>query len=253
MATPLVSVESKFMLPSAGKFPGVPSEVMLRAMTTMEEKQRMSDNGMDRIPKLIRSCITSPENVDTDAMPMFDIIALMYQLRIVTFGGPYDITCQCTTCGKTFDSNVDLSTLEVNFVPDDFEPTFKLPPLPVSGDVLECCINTMGELRMIETEAKKHKLRFPDYVGDPDFIYTRAYRIVKKGRKEMSYPEKVNYVEKMSAADLNAFDQWYNELIGEYGIDSTAMMTCPHCSAENQYALPINAYFFRPKVPSAKR
>lgn len=242
-----VAIQETHSIPGYNVYGGrVPREFTIRAMTTVEEKMRLSSTGFDVIPRLISACTVSPENVDIGDLKLFDVQFLMYKLRTVTYGPDYKITLRCPHCGDIIDTTVNLDNLEVKAVPDDFVEPFEIGPLPMSKDVLECRILSSNDFMNIEREAKRIKNKNPNYVGDPEFILGYQYKIEKINGEELPPFKVQGYIEKMNARDLRYFDSKYNKIAEGYGINNISTQTCPHCGKDFNFVLPINDEFFRP-------
>lgn len=244
-----VPIHETHDLPSRGIVYGdiIPGQVTLRAMSTLEEKMRLAGTGMSIIPSIIKRCITSPVGIDTFRMKLFDIEYLMYKLRIVTYGPDYKITLACPYCGESFDVTVDLDSIPVNEVPDDFKEPFEIGPLPISGDIIESKILCINDYIEIEKEAKRIRNKFPDYEGDPEFIVGLEKRILTVNGEDLQRTGKLRrYVENMHARDLRFFSSKYDKISSGYGMDLSMLDICPRCGKDVEYTLPVTDEFFRP-------
>lgn len=244
-----VAIQESYELPSRGAIYSdinVPPEVTLRAMTTMEEKMRLSGTGMNVIPNIIKACVVEPENLDTNKLKLFDLQFLMYKLRIVTYGPDYKLSLRCPNCGKKSDFVIDLDSIPVNYAGESFKEPFTIGPLPVSKDLLECVVLTSQDYIDIEREARKIKSKFPDYVGDPEFILGYKYRISKINGETLPDGSLQQYIEDMNAKDMRYLDSEYSKLTDGIGMDLDMIETCPSCGEEIEFTLPVTSEFFRP-------
>jgi len=244
-----VPIMETFTLPSNGVLYGseIPKEITLRAMTTMDEKIRLSSNGMSSIINLLNSCVVSPENFDAGNLKMFDVQYLLYMLRIVTYGSLYNVDVYCSHCDKAVRVGVNLDDLAVNQVPDDFVEPFEIGPLPKSGDIITCKILTMNENINMEKESKKILAKYKDYVGDPSFVLSYKYIIDKVNGESIPDYKKQVYVEDMNAMDLRYLDSIYDEMVNNFGLDTVIDTECPTCGIDLHFSMPITEEFFRPK------
>lgn len=245
-----VAIQETYELPSRGIIygseGGVPGNITLRAMTTMEEKMRLSGTGMNVMPNLIKACIVEPENVDTSKLKLFDLQFLMYRLRVVTYGPEYKLQLTCPNCGHKFDAIIDLDSIPVNYADDDFVEPFEIGPLPVSKDMFSCVILTADDFINIEKDAKRIKAKFPNYVGDPEFMLSYQYKITKVNGEEMPVSILQKYIENMNARDMRYFDSKYSEFTDSIGMDLDMIETCPSCGEDIEFTLPVTSEFFRP-------
>lgn len=242
-----VSLQETYSLPGYPLYGGAfDKDIVIRAMTTVEEKMRLAGTGFEVIPNLIGACIVSPENIDVSSLKLFDIQYLMYKLRTVTYGNDYHINLTCPHCGQSLDMHIDLDELDVVDVPEDFAEPFEIGPLPVSGDTLTCKIPSIQEYLEVIKEAKRIKKKTPNYVGDPEFILTYQSQI-SKVNGETKEPFKLRqYVEQMHARDMRYLDSKYEELTSSFGLDTFIMHSCEHCGEDVTFDLPVTEEFFRP-------
>ena len=244
-----VPIQETFILPSHGiPYNGeVAEEVTLRAMTTMDEKARLSGSGLTSLVNLINSCVVSPEGFDARKLRLYDLQYLMYMLRVITYGSNYDVDAYCQNCERVVGTTIDIDTLEITQMEDTYTEPFSIGPLPVSGDILECQTLSIGDLINIDKEAKRILAKHKDYVGDPEFILGYKYIIAKVNGEELPDFKRQQYVENMNAQDLMYFDSIYGQLAGDCGLNTTVTIDCPQCGAPVTFTLPINEEFFRPK------
>ncbi|GAH12112.1 unnamed protein product, partial [marine sediment metagenome] len=62
---------------------------------------------------MVQKCIMSPEGLDVKALPLQDMMYLLFHIRKLSYGPKYEHVVQCPMCGES-------STRSHN-VPDDFE------------------------------------------------------------------------------------------------------------------------------------
>lgn len=224
-----------------------PKSVTLRAMTTLDEKRRLTTSGFKSICNLINGCCVSPIGFDSSELKLFDLQYLMYQERIITYGPDYKFSVKCPHCGATIESSVNLSMLPVKPVDAKFKEPFDIT-LPVSGDVLSCKVLSMQDYMDIDSEAKRIKNKFPDYEGDPDFILGYVFRICAINGDELPISQLQSYVETMHMKDTRAFDIQYNKVLEDVGLDTDIIIDCTSCGEEVEFGLPITDEFFRPTI-----
>lgn len=224
----------------------VDKKFTLRAMTTMEEKLRLSSNSFDTTAKIIKRCLVSHPDLDVTELKLLDLQFLMYKLRITTYGNEYKIQTVCPHCGKQVDIVFDLDTLEVRELPENFKEPFEIGALPVSGDTLQCKLYTTKDYMGIIDDAKAKLDKFPDYEGDPAWILEQTRRICTVNGQLLPTFELERYVENMHARDYQYFERAYDEIVGSYGIDKNVEQECPSCGKKIKFVLPMTEEFFRP-------
>ena len=243
-----VAIRETIKLPSKGLgyIANVPSEIELRAMSTLDEKIRLSStNGFKVIPQLIDSC-KEDDSFNAEDLFLADLIACMYGLRQVTYGSNYKITLQCPYCGNSIDLEVNLNELETVYADDNFTGTVEIK-LPVSEDTIVCKLLSIKEDDLIVKDAEKIKMKFPDYVGDPTMIVKWNY-IITNINEEVARPSKTqDYIEKLHAKDFQYLTAKYDEFENSIGIDTQLVDICPTCERNVKYTLPVTEEFFRPE------
>lgn len=249
MSDKKVSIHESYTLPSSGSdiydFE-VPEVVTLRAMSTLDEKLRLSSsNGILIIPQLIKQCMIEPKDLDVAELKMFDIQYLMYMLRIATYGPDYKVELRCPECGHVFTAEMLLSDIPVNSVPDDIHEQLTIT-LPVSGDVVECSLQSASDITAIQYESKRILSKFPEYVGDPEFIIRWKYIIKTVNGAEVPKKDIQSYIESMHAKDGAYLRSKYEKVVNSIGMDLSRIDICPECGEEVQYSLPVTTEFFRP-------
>lgn len=242
-----VAIQESFDLPSRGKFPGVPTDITMRAMSLMDEKQRLASSGLNGIVDLIGNCIVKPENFDAYTMPIFDIDWAMIKLRIISHGPKYKVSITCPHCNKQQSSEIDLDSIPMVSVEADFQPEFEIGPLPISGDVLTVKLLVYKDIIAMQNEAKRILTKFPNYKGDPEDVLDYIYKIQTVNGEKLPHTQLKSYVESMAASDSIYFDQMYANKLGKYGPDTDLAFVCEHCQQPFNRSMPMNTEFFRPR------
>lgn len=253
MAKSRSTITEVYTIPSAGSkiYTGIemPSQFTLRAMTTLEEKMRLaSSDGLKVIPKIIKSCCVEPEATpDLRRLKLFDLQFLMYKLRTITYGSEYDVDIICPHCGKQNRIKVDLDSLLVNEVPEDFTEPFAIGPLPVSKDTIGCRFLNTIDFNDIEMESKRIMNKFPDYEGNPEMIIKWNYIITEINGEAVSVRDIQPYIESMHAKDYRYLESKYEQFNSKFGLDIDLIEKCSACEGDINFALPMTSEFFRPE------
>ena len=240
------SIVETLKLPSLGKLDGIDAEVCMRSMTTFEEKLRLGSKGrfFKTISDIINRCVTSPEGFDAYSLTLNDFVYLFYQLRVISYGSDYRVNTTCPECGHRFTDTVDLNSLTVNYLPDDFEEPMTIT-LPRSKDVLRIRLLRTREIDEIAKEAENLKKRYPNIEGDPSYDLTLARKIVSVNGDDKIPALLEKYVQEMEALDAQYINHKYDQV--QFGIDITVKCNCPHCGEPIEYMLPVGDTFFRPQ------
>jgi len=243
-----VAYEETYQIPGYALYDPkiVARDFTLRAMTTKEEKLRVSSIGMKTISKIIKNCLVSHPDLDVNQLRLFDLQYLMYKLRIVTYGSDYNVSFVCPYCNKVTTTTVDLDKLNVVEVPEDFEEPFEIGPLPMSKDTIQCRLLTAQDVEDIFAESKKKLEKFPEMEEDPSFIIEQQHKIISVNDQQLVPQMLQNYIEGLHARDFQYFSSKYEEKSEGFGIDKNVTCTCKHCKKEFTRELPMTEEFFRP-------
>lgn len=246
-----VSIREKAVLPSKGLIydskKKIPTEFEMRAMTTLEEKLRLSSNdSMQIIPELISRC--SEPRLEGKSLTMKDLQYAMFRLRIVTYGPEYKVQLRCPHCGKEYEATIDLDALKINYLDPEVDgTTFEIGPLPINNDIITCRLMCVDDYDELAKDVKRVMAKMPNYEGDPDLILKYDY-IITAINGESIEPYKIKeYIEKLHARDFRFLESKYEEKENSYGLDLYMIEKCVKCQGDVEFNLPINSEFFRPK------
>lgn len=246
-----VPIQEVFTLPSNGRLyagTNIPSEVRLRAMSTLDEKIRLaSNNPFKTTPALIKNCLEGMD-FDTEDLKLFDLYFLMFKLREITYGSDYKININCRHCGATNKVTVDLSQLEVTMLDETDTEPFTIT-LPNSGDQLACKYLSCKDLNRLQNEVERIKLKDPSIdESDVNFIPGLCARVVSVNGEEWPAPKLTQYMQKMHAMDYNYFNKKYLNITNKPGINLNYVDTCEKCGKPLVFEVPILGEFFSPSV-----
>lgn len=243
-----VAYEETYQIPGYALYDPntVDKNFTLRAMTTKEEKLRVSSIGMKTISKIIKNCLVSHPDLDVTQLKLFDLQYLMYKLRIVTYGNEYKVNLVCPYCNRVTDMTIDLDKLKVVEVPEEFEEPFEIGPLPMSKDTLQCRLLTAKDVDDIFEESKKKLEKFPEMEEDPSFIIEQQHKILSVNGEQMVPQMLQDYIEGLHARDFQYFNSKYEQMSEGFGIDKKVTCKCQHCNKEFERELPMTEEFFRP-------
>ena len=212
-----------------------------------EEKMRLGNQGFWKtIANILNAVVTEPEDFNAEDLTLFDFQCLMYKMRTVSYGHIYKVRVTCPVCGKETICRVDLDSLEINYLDDDFTEPYDIGPLPRSKDTLQCRLPRISDVINTERRTTEILKKSPEYQGDPAYILNMAYQIVGINGERYSSKEIEMYVEKMSAMDSAYFQQVAGSKITGVGMNTECHDVCESCGEELVFALPFNSEFFRP-------
>lgn len=226
----------------------------LRAMTTIEERMRLSGQSFYSImSKIVNECIVNNKNqdgsykIDSTAFTDFDFFAVCVKLRMISYGTKYKTNAICPRCGHQFIHVADLSKLTYNLVPDDFHEPYEIGPLPSSGDTLGCRFLRVKD--HIEIEKKKDLIlsQHPDFIGDPVYQLEMQRRIVEVNGNKLDYIQAEDYVNKMISMDSVVYhDKVDKDTYGVIRLNTTECTNPNGCESAAIWVLKADREFFRP-------
>lgn len=255
-------ITESIVLPSAATHmygPEFDGQVTLRAMTTDEERARLSAQSFyQTMSYIINECIVDNKKpdgtykIDSAIFTDFDFFAIMVKLRIMSYGKLYKTVAICPKCGHQFTYKADLSELLYDLVPEDFVEPYEIGPLPSSGDTLGCRFLRIKD--RIDVEKKKNIIlaKNPNYVGDPIFNLEMEKRIVSANGNDFDYVTIKDYVDAMIAMDV----VYYQDNIDKYKFGVVRINTidkCENplgCDGHPIWAIKVDREFFRPCLDS---
>ena len=243
-------------LPSRGLLYGsaLGDTIELRAMTTIEERMRLSgENFWSTMAAILNRCKVNTD-FDVKNMVDFDFFAALVKLRIISYGNNYRTRSKCFVCGKEQDVDVNLDECRVTELPDNFEEPFVIGPLPISGDVLECRFMRVFDHIDIYEKVTDWKRKHPkDTLNNPEYTLLMEHAIVTVNGVNLNEFQKKKYVENMVGADSSYYHDEYQELF--YGLHRIGTSTCEEtdCGSAVIYEIAPSENFFRATPLTNKR
>lgn len=213
-------------LPSECRIYSLPNEgepVRMRPMTFDDEKILVTSKaGQDPTNVILSKCT---ENVNIGELLPMDKLYMLLKLREISYGDDYSTMLICKHCGGENPTTVQLSELNVNPVPDDFDD-----PIDIYLPGIK----------------KNIKLRRPRVKDDhifqsPEDFYDQLWRFILEieGHRDKSVIAEV--VKKLPIRDMKTIT---NSMNVPYGVDTHIKFECSHCKEVSVVDLPIDANFF---------
>lgn len=238
--------QEEIELPSNG-FLGGPTKVVIRAMTTAEEKILYSARDYSFIKKICRACTVSPK-LDTNKITPNDLSYMLYQIRKITFGPTYLQPIKCPHCGARQDAVIDIAKFDYTLLDKDSIENKLFIELPISKAKVHLKLLSQDEIDSVEDKAQR--LYNENKIQDLD-----GYVFIQKLCAMIDYIEgvefekdsdKVAYVNKMHAADTNAIRNSLNSI--DYGLKTNIEVVCENkdCEREIEVLGTVCPEFFRP-------
>ncbi len=239
-------MEKELTLPSAPLYreEGFDGKVVIRPLKTKDEKFLCVANTSKALQDVLSRCIVKPESFDLSKLTSPDIMFLLIQLRIISYGNTYDITVHCDNCNKKVDVNIDLDSLKLDNLQEDFVEPIEVI-LPVSQQRVGIRLLRQKDIYKIQEKAASLRKKFPQ--GGNHLYFQQMLSLVDNiDGKKLSDAEKEAVVGEWIGRDSAYFNQKVDEI--EIGYDLKQTEVCPFCGEEIEFVLPIEASFFRPLV-----
>lgn len=246
--------------------------VQVRAMGQVAEKvlatQRLSQSG-ESIDYLFRECCRFPAGFDPIDLLLGDRIFLLYFLRGITHGNMYEfaVTCPNPECEKVSTHEYDLNILANTIT--WAKPELGLEPfkvvLPYLSDTFKREVwvglrflraadaNTIVAKRKNRTRmtvqpgrlrSSHQNIQQVESKQIDNAITDNLERIIVSIMGVQDRFQIRTFIDKLHAQDTAAIREWLRD--NTPGIDSSIVLTCPHCQTESTIELPFSESFFRP-------
>lgn len=246
-------ITEEIFLPSGGTvYPYFSGHLTLRAMTTMEERIRLSGQDFySTMANILNRCICNPENdtIMAEELTDFDLFAAMVKLRTISYGNEYKVQVKCPKCGTTQTVKIDLDKLAVSKVPDDFKEPFEIGPLPKTGDILGLrFLRVQDHIDIAKKVTELQQKQNFGELGDPTYTLQMERQIMTVNGDMLDSVLKNRYVESMIGMDSNYYHQKIEQIF--YGVHRVQLANCsnPECNSPMLCVIGPDSEFFRPTL-----
>ena len=224
--------------------------ITVRPAITKEESVLYSQGDtLNHVNKIINGCVVNPE-MDSMDLLVADRFAILIYLRIFSYGALYQVPYRCKECDKKNDTTVDLAKdLEVNYMNEDAEEPFEFD-FPMSDNYVHFRLLRGTDEAEIVKRSKRLMLKSMDE-GDPSNIFRLATTIVGINGHEATPDQALKFIENLLPGDSHAFNDFIEDTEGQ--IDTRIYRECGFCGAEQEFAMPFSAEFFRPTRKRRRR
>lgn len=249
----VLGIMAEVKIPSLGlwypKDLGIPGSFEIRAMTTADEKIMYGGFTRDTLVNVLKNCIVKPKDIDLDNLYMEDLQALLLNLRIITFGGIYEVSVTCPTCNRANKFRIDLNTLPVKYAESDEGLECEIS-LPVSKAKVVLKKLSRRDYKQIDNNVKRAVKRNPELNEDElSYVYKIAQYIKSINGKEFTAGEinlKYQACESMHSRDSQLLLAETAKV--DIGVDTEIFEMCSSCGNDIDFMLPMGAGFFRPST-----
>lgn len=234
--------EEKFLLPTAGRLPDIPKEVLLRNMTTADEKMLLGSSD-EAFSDIISSCVLS-EDFKWESITSADQFFLLIKIRIISYGPDYYFTYRCPYCGEVHEYQTNLDELEVYYLDSDFKEPYDVFELPLSKDEIALKLPRLKDLNDNRLKVKRYNRKFPEAKGDISLIYGMMSNIATVNGEVKAGTEFMRYIEDLPAGDSSFIRNRVSRL--KLGVDPEIQKVCknPRCKEDLAIPLRVGSEFF---------
>lgn len=201
---------------------------------------------------LLSRVIVSPEKLDLDQLLISDANAILFAVRLMSFGPDYTFNYKCDNCDANELVTVNLSEVEAVYAEADSfiskELTIKLPN---SNQTVTYHLPTLADEKVVNTYVLGRKKKGEVFNSQLDPTYVRIAQLLDEipeiGNQSLVLTSKLLYLnDKMSLVDLNILIDAISN--NDIGIKGLVYPVCSSCGWENKLHLGINEEFFRPNA-----
>lgn len=195
---------------------------------------------------LLSRVIVAPK-FNVDSILLADVNALLYAVRIMSFGPEYEISFTCENCGNPQKAEMslekDMMIKYADETPDWSATNLKLE-LPRSKKILTCHLLTLGDERAISTTLASWQRTGRSKNPQVDRIYLRLAQLIDTiDGAEALITDKYTAIDNMPIPDVEAIGELINK--EDVGIVPEQLADCSACSYQNEVVLSITPDFFR--------
>lgn len=239
-----------YELPSHGKIyeQEVNPHVELRSMTARDEMKRLSPSTtpLKTLADIIEGCCIEKPAIPVYDMCMGDYEFLLHKLRIVTYGEKYKLTCRCSNCLATVETETNLGELELKEFNEEKFNELKTFELPISRKLITLKVPSPRLVEDTESKTKEMKRKFKNVNLDFEILCKMLCGIEAiDGIKHNQYDmEKI--LNDLPARDMQKLLNNIDALNTAIGLDTIFEVTCPHCGLDFKTFFRYGPEFFRP-------
>jgi hypothetical protein len=222
-----VEVDKKVILPSNCRFYKNSTGVKIRPMNLEDEKAIALSKGKtkDPINVVLSRCV---EGVDIEDLLIIDKLALIFNLRAISYGDIYKTISICSECNAENDMDIPLLSLPIDFIPDSVTD-----PREIILPILK----------------KRVKVIFPrvsheEYLYNKELVFNNLWRFVVS-IDDITDKTLISKFVSDSRLPLKDVHTIINSISGiGYGVQTKVKFECASCKAHNVVDLPIGPDFF---------
>ena len=172
------------------------------------------------------------QGIDPEKLTLGDRFYIILWEFINSYTNIISLKTMCSHCLKEVEFSVDLSVLDVNYLPDNYKQ-----PYPITlSDGLKIQLKLLSIKDLIEAE------KYSKIDSENDFLYEYAASIVD----DRGLPEKVTWLKNLKKAKDLALIRAFQEKFA-HGPNMNLKVICPKCQEEEDLIVPFRFEFLFPK------
>lgn len=228
----------KVNLPSRCKVYDVdPASITIRTLKGKDEKiiaEITSDNLVLKMNQLLENVL---EGIDPRKLTLGDRQYLLLWLATNSYGKDYPVEVVCEGCGQLISVTVDLSKLEVEYLPEDYSEPYEVQ-LSDGKSVYLRLFRVEDEMDILEWESQ----------GKNSWLYRYALTLVDESKNII---EKMKFLEDLEAKDLAKIRAFHEKF--DHGPIMESKYECPYCGFKGVMAVPFRIEMVFPIGPTLRR
>jgi len=208
----------------------VQDQIKIRAFKGRDEKliaEISADNFEKKFLTILNNVLIG---IEPSKLTVGDRQFLMLWQTINSYDKNISVTSECEHCFQKADYNIDISTLEVNYLQEDFKEPYEVT-LPESKALLKLRLLRLEDLANIDDLSK---------LGKSVWLYRFALSIVNS----KTVWENMEYLENLSTKDvmiIRAFHEKFN-----HGVKMETSCSCPKCGGVGLVPVPFRLEMLLP-------
>jgi len=207
-----------------------PDSIQIRTFKGRDEKliaEISNDNFEKKFVTVLRSVL---RGIDPAKLTTGDRLYLVIWEAINSYSKIFSVNFECEHCWNKSMYDVDLSTLDIIELSDDYKEPYELK-LPVSGQVINC------RLLRVEDILKINEL---DKAGQNVWLYRYALSIVN----DKGIWDNVDYLENLSTKDIMVIRSFHTKF--DHGLKMETGYECPKCGGAGVMPVPFRLEMLLP-------
>jgi len=213
------------------------SQVAIRVLKGKDEKliaEMTYDNLDSKFNAILKNVL---KGVAPEKLTLGDRKFVLVWLAINSYGKTFPIELTCEHCLRKIMNEVDLSSFEVNELPEDYEQPYKVT-LSDGKEIYLRLLTVEDEIKVVAYEK----------TGANGWLFRYALSVVDQ---QLSENQKVMMLEDMDVNDVAMVRAFHEEF--DHGPVMEAPYKCPKCGGAGRVAVPFRIEMVFPYGPALKK